>query len=180
MKVPVKIIYILMIILIPAAFSCKRQDRFAPEPSIEYLAFEKIYNTVDSIYDRGVLKFSFTDGDGDLGLAKNDTFPPFNFDSPYYYNLIISYFEIQNGIIKEVAITYYNPNTQQFDTITQNARIPMLTPAAVNKSISGEIYDTLFIYNYNSEFDSIFFKAYILDRSLNESNTIVTDTIIRI
>lgn len=175
----IKIRYILLLLIVMAAWSCKKLDKFPPEPTLEYRGMDLIYNSNDSIFDRGILRLSFTDGDGDLGLRKSDTFPPYNFGSKYYYNLIITYFEMQNGVITEVPLTFYNPNTQQFDTIPLSARIPYLTPDGLNKSISGEIFDTLFIYNFNSDYDTILFEAYIIDRSLNESNVIRTDTLIR-
>jgi hypothetical protein len=86
---------------------------------------------------------------------------------------------MQNGELKEVPITWYNPDTEQYDTLTLSARIPNLTPQGINKAISGEIYDTLFIYNFNSNYDTIKFDAHIYDRALNESNTISTPLIIR-
>jgi len=73
----------------------------------------------------------------------------------------------------------YNISDSTYDTIYHNARIPVLTPDGSNKSIKGEIEDTLFIYNYESEFDTIMFEAYIVDRALHKSNTIETPIIIR-
>lgn len=172
-------VVIFSIALIIAVGSCKKLDEFPDEPEIELMGFERIFVEGDTIFTRGVLKLTYQDGDGDLGLDKEDTLPPFNFGSDYYYNLVITYFEIRNGVITEVPLTFYNPTTQQFDTITQSARFPNLTPDAVNKSISGEIFDTLFMYNYNSDFDSIMFEAFIYDRSLNKSNVVRTDTIVR-
>ena len=165
--------------LLIGVLSCKKLDEFPDEPQIELLGFERLFNPDDTVITRGVLKLTYQDGDGDLGLEKSDTLPPFNFGSEYYYNLVITYYEIRNGIITEVPLTFYNPSTQQFDTITQSARFPNLTPDAVNKSISGEIFDTLFMYNYNSDFDTIMFEAFIYDRSLNKSNVVRTDTIVR-
>lgn len=159
--------------------SCKKVDRFPPEPRIEYLNFSRVYNPDLEIYDRGVLHFSFEDGDGDIGLNSGDTFPPFNNGSDYYYNLIIIYNEMQHGELVEVPIVWFNPQTEQYDTLSLSSRIPYLTPDGINKAISGEIWDTLFIYNFNSEFDTIQFDAYIIDRALNESNTISTPLIIR-
>ncbi|MCK5337727.1 MAG: hypothetical protein KAJ50_02905, partial [Bacteroidales bacterium] len=89
------------------------------------------------------------------------------------------YFEMQNGELKEVPILWFNPETELYDTLTLSARIPNLTPHGVNKAISGEIQDTLFIYNFNSTYDTIKFEAFIIDRALNESNTISTPLIIR-
>jgi hypothetical protein len=159
--------------------ACKRIEDYPPEPMITFLEFERLYNARDSIYDRGILKFEFTDGDGDLGLAKMDTFPPFNPGSKYYYNLIIDYFELRNGVETPVFLTFYNSATQKFDTVYLSARIPLLTLPGAEKSISGEIHDTLFIYNYNSPYDTLFLKFFIVDRALNESNQERTGYIVR-
>ncbi len=175
----VKLALFISILAVVAVISCKRIDQYPPEPVIKYLAFEKLYNVNDSIYDRGVLKFEFTDGDGNIGLNENDTFPPFNPGSKYYYNLIIDYYEVRNGIETEVPLTFFNAGTQQYDTIYLSARIPPLTPYGSDHDISGEIYDSLFIYNYNSDFDTLFLKFYIVDRLLNESNVERTEYIVR-
>lgn len=159
--------------------ACKKVEKFPETPRIQYLGFEKIYNPGLEIYDRGVLSFSFEDGDGDIGLNTGDTLPPYDPSSEYHYNLIITFFEMQNGELTEVPIVWFNPQTEQYDTLTLSARIPDLTPSGVNKSISGEIFDTLFIYNFSSSFDTIKFDAYIFDRALNKSNTISTPLIVR-
>jgi hypothetical protein len=179
MKNRIKLGFILSLAVLTAAYSCKRLEEFAPEPAIKYTGFEKLFNDTDSIYDRGILKFEFTDGDGNIGLAKGDTFPPFNPGSKYYYNLIVDFFEVRNGVETPVYLTFYNAVTQQFDTVFLSARIPLLTPKGSNKSITGEIHDTLFIYNYNSPYDTLFFKFNIIDRALNESNQERTEYIVR-
>ena len=179
MKIFIKIALISVVIFGLAAISCRRLETFPVQPQVTYTGFQKIYNATDSIYDKGILKFEFTDGDGDIGLDKSDTFPPFNYGSKYYYNLIIDYYEVQNGVETEVPLTYFNAETQQFDTVSLSARIPPLTPSGTNKAISGDIYDTIFMYNYNSNFDTIFFKFYIIDQALNESNVDRTDYIVR-
>ncbi len=179
MKFDIKIVLILSILAGLANNSCKRIDEYPPEPAITFTAFEKIFNETDSIYDQGILKFEFTDGDGDLGLAKYDTFPPFNPGSKYYYNLIIDYYEVRNGVETPVYLTFYNSNTQEFDTVYLSARIPLLTPKGSNKSISGEIHDTVFIYNYYSDYDTLFLGFRIVDRALHESNIERTPYIVR-
>ena len=93
--------------------------------------------------------------------------------------MIIDYYEVQNGVEVEVPLTYYNSGTQQYDTISLSARIPVLEDKNVKRSISGDIFDTLFIYNYNSNFDTLFFKFYIVDRALHESNVEKTTYIVR-
>ena len=179
MKFPIKISLILTILVALAVISCRRAEEFPPEPVISFLDFEKIFNETDSVYDQGILKFEFTDGDGDLGLAKMDTFPPFNPGSKYYYNLIIDYYEVRNGVETPVYLTFYNAVTEKFDTVYLSARIPLLTPKGSNKALSGEIHDTVFIYNYYSDFDTLFLKFMIVDRALHESNTERTPYIVR-
>ena len=179
MKNRVKLILIMSLLIGVAGISCKRIDEYPIEPVIKYMAFEKMFNETDSIYDRGILKFEYTDGDGDLGLAKKDTFPPYNPGSKYYYNLLIDFYEVQNGVETPVTLTFWDAINEKFDTVYLSARIPQLTPKGSNRSISGDIYDTLFIYNYNSPYDTLFFKFRIVDRALHESNEERTEYIVR-
>lgn len=179
MKISIKIRFISAALVLLAVISCKRLEEFPPEPSITYLDFEKILNVTDSIYDRGVLKFEFTDGDGDIGLAKSDTLPPYNPGSRYYYNLIIDYYEVRNGVETLVPLTYFNSETGLYDTVYLSARVPLLTPKGTNKAITGEIHDTLFMYNYNSDFDTLFLAFRLVDRALHESNPERTPYIVR-
>lgn len=164
---------ILIFILIILFVACSKKEDFPIEPSIEYVSFLKIYNPQQELFDRGVLKISFQDGDGDIGLYDEET------EEPYDYNFIITYFEMQNGEEVEVVPSWYNPATDSTEYFNFHARIPILTPSGANKSIKGEIEDTLFIYNYTSPFDTIRFEAYILDRALHESNTVSTPWFIR-
>lgn len=179
MKIKSKILLILLILLLTGTSGCRKTEKFPEVPRIEFIRFTRIFNPDLGIYDRGVLHFTYEDGDGDIGLNSADTMPPFNSSSKYYYNLIITYFEMQDGEITEVPLVFFNPQTEQYDTLSLSARIPNLTPDGVNKAISGEIMDTLFIYNFNSDYDTIKLEAYIVDRALNESNTIATPLIVR-
>jgi hypothetical protein len=149
--------------------SCTKEEQFPIVPEIKYESFIRLFNPNSGLFERGVLTISFTDGDGDIGLRPSDTVPP------YDYNLFIDYFEIQNGDTVKVAII----DPISLDTITFNQRIPILTPGGSNKSIKGEIEDTLFIYNYSSPFDTIMFELYIVDRALHQSNVIQTPLILR-
>jgi hypothetical protein len=179
MKPGIKLSLILPAIGILVFISCKRLEEYPIEPVITFKNFEKIYNETDSIYDRGVLTFEFTDGDGDLGLTDADTFPPFNSGSKYYYDLLIDYWELRDGVETRVPLTFYNSETETYDTVSLSARIPLLTPEGVNKAISGEVYDTIFIYNYFSDYDTLFLKFQLVDRALHESNVERTPYIVR-
>jgi len=141
-------------------FSCSKPKLYPVEPQISYQGFTLLLNQ-DSITEKGVLKFSFTDGDGDIGLTQADTLPPYDF------NLYITYFEKQNGVYKKVDLAS-----------TLNGRIPILTPEGDVKSIKGDIQDTLFINNPLSTFDTIKYEIYIVDRALHKSNVIQTPDIV--
>ena len=60
--------------------SCLKPQSFPPEPAIEFVSFE-------AQGDSGIIVFSFTDGDGDIGLGQEQLDPPFDTSSYYYYNL---------------------------------------------------------------------------------------------
>jgi len=170
---PVKWILLLLISAGMIA-GCKKYDEYPPEPTIEFLDFT-VLRDAQGIDQRGVLRFGFSDGDGNIGLYDSDTLPPFD------YNLFIRYFEMQNGEFKEVFLItpiYINDTTIVYDTSNFNGRIPILTPAGKNKAISGEIEDTLFVNNPLSTFDTIMFEVYIKDRDLHQSNTIQTPAIL--
>lgn len=165
------VIHIITIgLLVFAIYSCEEPEIYPIIPEIKFEDFLLHYNSGINAYDRGVLKISFKDGDGDIGLQQWEQNPP------YDYNFFISLYEIKNGDSVEYINVIYNPSTQTFDTITFNQRIPMLTPSGPEKSISGEIEDTLDVFNPDYQLDTVFFKVFIRDRALHESNTIVTPT----
>ena len=60
--------------------ACLKPVSYPDEPNIEYVGFEELS-------DSGKITFSFTDGDGDIGLDQdmvNGDFAPGSF---YHYNL---------------------------------------------------------------------------------------------
>ena len=77
---------IVIVFLSLSLLSCLKPISYPNEPIIEYVGFE-------SLSDSGKLTFSFTDGDGDLGLDQNIITPPHDPGSYYYYNLYINYYE---------------------------------------------------------------------------------------
>jgi hypothetical protein len=175
-----KILFIPLVLSATIFLSCRKFEEFPVEPAIKFEDFLLEYNLETGKTERGVLIFSYTDGDGDLGLDNDDLNPPFNIGSPYYYNLIIKYFEKQNGTFVEVPLLVWNPDSARFDTLTFNTRFPKLLPEIVDKPIKGVFNDTLFILNPLSSYDTIKFSAYIYDRALHKSNTIETPEIVRI
>jgi len=79
---------ILLIIFFAGVFfqiSCKKPETYPIVPHIEFVSFIKIINDQNqNIDNKGVLKISFTDGDGDLGLAEGDTLSPYTREYLFY------------------------------------------------------------------------------------------------
>jgi len=165
---------LLFIVITFTLSSCIKEKVFSEIPFLRYEAFEQLLdvNGKDSI---GILKIYFTDGDGDIGLRPSDTLPPHNPGSLFYYNFIINYYEKQNGEFVKVVIA---PPIPDADTITNNSRIPFITPAGQNKALEGRLEMSLFTNNPLSTYDTIMYDAYIIDRALNISNVVKTPEII--
>jgi len=137
-------------------------------PDIPEIAFQGFTTQFDTgMYARrGFLTISFKDGNGDIGLRPDQTGPPFDTGSIYYYNYIIDYYEKQHGTFVKILL---DP--------PYNARIPYLTPNDPNKAIKGIIVDTLML-NPAPLFDTVKFKFFIYDRALHKSNVDSTPPII--
>ena len=65
-----KILFIPLFLFGVIFLSCRKFEEFPIEPVIEYENFLLEYNLETGKTERGVLIFSYTDGDGDLGLAR--------------------------------------------------------------------------------------------------------------
>jgi hypothetical protein len=162
------------LLILSSIFSCKKKETFEDTPFIQYVNFEQLLNSSgkDSL---GILQFTFRDGDGDLGLAPEDTFPPFEKTGQHYYNFIISYFEKQNGEWVKVTAA---PPFPGGDTVSNSSRIPFLTPDGQIKTLEGDLFMELFTNNPFSPYDTIKYEFSIEDRALNRSNTESTPEII--
>lgn len=139
-------------------------------PEIEYLGFELIKNQFekDSLL---LVRFSYEDKEGDIGLERSDTFPPFNPGSPYQYNLLVDMYDMSGSI--PLILVRQGSN----DTLNFNQRIPNLTPDGKNKQISGDItvrFDASELVLYPSR---VLCDMRLYDRALNVSNTISTGPI---
>ncbi len=166
MKIISKIRFFLPLLLFALLFSCKKPETYPLIPVIEFVSFTKIQNAQGKD-EKGIMKISFTDGDGNIGLASIDTLAPFNSGSIYYYNFFIDYYEKQHGVYTKVELP-----------MTNNSRIPIITPDGENKSVKGDIEIVLFINNPVSTFDTICYDVSICDRELNVSNIIRTPDIV--
>ena len=145
--------------------SCMKKESYPIIPQIAYQGFALEFDT-GKYASRGFLTISFKDGNGDIGLLPAMTYPPFDTGSPYYYNYIIDYYEMQNGRFVRIDL---NPSF--------NARIPYLTPNDPNKAIKGIIVDTI-VLNPKPVHDTVKFRFFIYDRELHQSNVDSTPPII--
>ena len=166
---------IALVFLSFGVISCLNPITYPNEPSIEYVGFE-------AMSDSAKLVFSFTDGDGDIGLDQNYLDPPHNPGSFYYYNLYITCFELMDGQWVTATADPQGNNSIIADSITYNFRLEDISIAGQNKALRGDIEVVLepFYFNPNSNHsDSIRYSILLLDRSLNHSNLLFTPTIYR-
>ncbi len=178
-------------------FSCEKPPNFSIKPKIE---FEKIINvskldpgtlvTLDSI----VISIRFKDGDGDLGVSQADIsnlkykrFMDSTFDDSTkkwgnykFNNFYYKTYRKQNG--KYVYLNTSSTSTEnKFDKGVFQELIPYNEVGPIEGVLNFStqpIFSTLFTarkINYN---DTVRFEVFIVDRNLNVSNTIFTDSIV--
>lgn len=120
--------------------------------------------------DSAFLTIGFKDGGGDIGLRENDTLPPYDKTSKYYYNLFLDYYEKENGqwVKQEINPPFYY-------------RIPYLQNQTNNNYLEGEIMVTLIAPYYNpfSNVPEYKYSIQLVDRALNESNVVETGTLVK-
>ena len=167
-----------LLFLVLAAFSCQKPVEYPIEPRIEYQGFTYLFNADSTFSGEGIISFSYTDGDGDLGLDAGDTLPPFGPNDAHYYNMVVDYLKCVNGEFVKIPLLSWNVQTQTYDTVTFNARFKRLRDSEEPKAISGTMDYTLPVQNPLSPNDTIKFEIRILDRALHESNVIQTEPII--
>ena len=149
--------------------ACLKPVTFPDEPTIEYVSFE-------ANSDSGILTFSFTDGNGDIGLDQEFLEPPYEPGSFYHHNLYIGYYEMVDGVLTRGTADPDGNNSSNYDTVSFLYRIEDLTPIGQNKALKGSISITIepFYYNPNSlSSDSIQYDILLIDRDLNHSNLLL-------
>ena len=175
--------WIALSLLLLLAAACQKPVEYPVEPLIDYTGFTYLFNADSTFSGEGVVSFSYTDGDGDLGLDDGDTLYPFGFHDPHYYNLVVDYLKLENGVfVKTPLLSPHVPTNPAdtlvlYDTVTFNARFRRLRDTEEPKAISGTIDYKLTVQNPFSPNDTIKFEIRILDRALHVSNTIQTEPI---
>ncbi len=156
--------YCVISVIFLLLLNCKKKEEYSVIPYIEYLDFVKSYNTDNQ--ETATLKIYFTDGDGDIGIATEDSLPaPYNKN-----NLFLSFYKKENGVFNEIVFSDYG-----FEY-----KIPDITIEGEDKNIRGEIDVALswYIISPFLQNDTILIKTYIVDKASHVSNTIQTPEII--
>jgi hypothetical protein len=135
---------------------------FSIVPRIEYRGFTlaKAKNNKDSL---GYLKVYVEDGDGDLGLNEQDTFPPFNVGSSFYYNFVVKIYQ-KKGDSWELLPEGYNGRFPDLNITHEKQPIQAVITMEMDLS-----FWKLFLTSNEIKMD-----VYIYDRALHQSNTVST------
>ena len=166
-----------LVLVALAAVSCQKPVEYPVEPKIAYEGFTYLMNPDSTFSGEGIISFSYTDGDGDLGLDDTDTLPPFGFNDAHYYNMLVDYLKCVNGVFVKTPLLSWNVQTQSYDTVSFNARFKRLRDSENPKAISGTMDYKLTVQNPFSPNDTVKFEIRIFDRALHESNVIQTEAI---
>ncbi len=138
-------------------FGCKPEPTFPIVPELSFKTFDQPTQT-----DYLNVVFSFTDGDGDVGMAPTDT----------GFNMLLTvYVPDANGNF----IVLDNTDTPEADSIVYNYRIPTLT--AEQSGLQGDIYVTNEHKSWIGR-DTLQFNAFLIDKAQHRSNLVRTKTVI--
>jgi|ERR1035437_725754 hypothetical protein len=157
-----QIIAFIIVLTLIVSSSCQKPKTFSNIPQITYLDFVK-FQSISGNDSAGILKFNFTDGDGDIGLNPWDTTGAYT--GTYYSD----FFAIQSELINDV----WHQDTYKF-----NERIPFLTAEGSSKALQGEIDISWSLNNPIKQIDTVKWEFWICDRALNLSNHLFTPQII--
>ncbi len=146
--------------------SCLKRVQYPNRPDVEFIGMFFNPNATSVIDSLGMVKFRFTDGDGNLGLDEGDTLNEFASGEPYHYNLFIRYFEKRNNVYEEFVT---NPPF--------HVRFKRLSTVGNDKTLEGEM-DVRIDARPGTPYDTVRYEMYIVDRDLQHSDTIVTPDIV--
>lgn len=157
--------FLIHLLFVLAACSCKKIETLPPVPKIEFKSFTT-FDTTDILGNKtkgGRLRFYFEDGDGDLGLKG------LSFEQTDTTNLFFNLYRKRNGSM-ELA--------QEGDPLKPSPyTIPFMDRTGQNKILKGTI-DVTFFYLFYNRTDTIMYDFYVRDRANNDSNTASTSEIV--
>ena len=159
-------------------YGCPPQVTYPDSPYLEFKALDIGYGTSGDSLKKFTLTARFTDGDGNIGYYQDRPNDPIFDDtsSDYYYNFVIEMQVQKYGIWKDTIISYELIDNGDTTIVYYNdlasTRLPYLTQDGQDKGLRGDIEKTAYLPLLLG--DTIRFRAFIYDRSLNKSNVIFT------
>lgn len=165
MRTKISFIFSYLLILV-AVSSCFKSEEYPVEPIISdpVFAFSG---------DSAKLTFSFTDGDGDIGLDPEDTLAPYNPSSYFHYNLHLDYYE------KDDINGWQRGRDLSGDSIVFQYRLKPIVVKGKARGIKGTMDVTIVNFSnpFSDQSDTIKYTIKLIDKALNESNVIETEEI---
>lgn len=149
-----------------AVIACEKIEPADPIPEIGFKDFkiEDGYDSIGNPTKNCELLFSFIDGDGDIGLIKyeSDTVDPGNI-------FIVPFNKSEDSYSREDdldTLTFWIKYDDKMERVGQN------------KTLKGEIKVLFNLYlKFISDYDTLKFDFYIIDRAGNESNVESTNDV---
>ncbi len=163
-----KVLFIFTFIaLIFSVSSCFKSQEYPLYPIISDAQFY-------IINDSAQLSFSFTDGDGDIGLHDSETQAPYDTSSRYHYNLYIDYYE------KDDFLGWQRGLDLAGDSITFKYRLEPIIVKGKSRGIKGTMDVSMkdFYNPFSTQSDTIKYSIVLIDKALNESEVLWTDEIV--
>lgn len=148
---------------------CFKKQHFPTQPILTYKDFR-------IAGDSAVLMMNFTDGDGDIGLRDEEVDSPYDFNSEFYYNFTVEYYE------KDDQLGWIPGLDLNGDSILFQYRIHPFTDLKKKSGIKGVIETTIepIYYNpFSTQSDTIRYRVRLIDRALNKSEWVETPEITR-
>ncbi len=187
MKFHVLLVFSLLVLAASCGEKEEEETPPSPVPAITFTSLTKQQGYLSGIQmDSVTFGIAYTDGDGDLGLARTDTMPPYRRVNPdgssntFYFNYFLEIYRKKNGVF-----SLFSPLG-----FISYGRMPVISPApgrirygyfdvTAESAWRGEIYYSFILFNYNNDLvlkagDTLRCKISIADRALHVSNTVET------
>jgi hypothetical protein len=165
----------ILLVFVLVFSSCLKRNQYSDLPIIKYKSIWRVDNSL-------VIKFSFTDGNGDIGLKDEEVYFPFGPCDKYFKNLIIDPYRREGGkfvIARKIVPSDCGPDSiTTWDTVGYDQRIKYIFVEGKDKNLEGDIEVTLNEVLDEFPNDTIKFKLTLYDRALNKSNEIESETVV--